>query len=91
MNTNHLTLEGPLISEYRRVSDRADIACEISQRERIARNAGRRESDREIEALRDKLRLAANLLSEAIGYAQGKPFTAQQMTALEIGLEVIRG
>lgn len=71
--------------------ERAESLANQAATERRWREAGRRESDRELQALRDRLRLAGNLLAEAIGYAQGKDFSEQQLTALEIGLEVVRG
>lgn len=71
--------------------ERAESLANQAATERRWREAGRRESDRELQALRDRLRLAGNLLAEAIGYVQGKDFSEQQLTALEIGLEVVRG
>lgn len=71
--------------------ERAEALANQAATERRWREAGRRESDRELQALRDRLRLAGNLLAEAIGYVQGKDFSEQQLTALEIGLEVVRG
>lgn len=80
-----------LNTEFCRVTDKAEMVCEIAQRERIARNAGRRESDREIETLRDNLRLAHSLLSKAISVIDGGKITVQEMTALRMGLEIING
>lgn len=71
--------------------ERAEALANQAATERRWREAGRRESDRELQALRDRLRLAGNLLAEAIGYVQGRDFSEQQLTALEIGLEVVRG
>lgn len=71
--------------------ERAESLANQAATERRWREAGRRESDRELQAMRDRLRLAGNLLAEAIGYVQGKDFSEQQLTALEIGLDVVRG
>lgn len=76
---------------FRTTVERAESIANQAATERRWREAGRRESDRELQALRDRLRLAVNLLAEAIGYVQGKEFSEQQLTALEIGLEVVRG
>ena len=76
---------------FRTTVERAESLANQAATERRWREAGRRESDRELQALRDRLRLAGNLLAEAIGYVQGKDFSEQQLTALEIGLDVVRG
>ena len=86
MNTQGLNLDGgSLNSEYRRISDKAEIACEISQRERIARNAGRRESDMKVEILTEKCRILTEQLGKALAMVKGQSFTEQDLNTLEVG------
>ena len=80
---------GPLNSEYMSTLDRAEIRTEMASRERRALEVGRRQSDREIETLQSRLRLARNLLSQAINHIESGMHTEQELTALTMGLEVI--
>lgn len=76
---------------YATVMDNAQAIIAVNEANRRGLEAGRRESDREREVLRDNLRLACNLLSKAIQMAEGGEFTEQDMTALKLGLEVLNG
>lgn len=76
---------------YAEIMDKATSLIAVNEANRRGLEYGRRESDRELEALRDNLRLACNLLSKAIRMAEGAEFTEQDMTALKMGLEVING
>jgi hypothetical protein len=88
-----LTLDGYVIAgvDFRDTLDKAEKICERSQIERRARDQGRRESDLEIQALRENLRLAGNLLNRAIDHMESGMHTEMELNTLRLGLEVIRG